>query len=251
MSHQDVTELMALRATVAELFDSLLTLQEDERQRIASELHDSTTQYLVAISLNLMKVERIIPSRDGQKLLGEIGDLLQAALKELRLFTYLLHPAILEESGFCETVQAFSNGISDRTGLYVTCRIDEEADELRFDLCRTFLRITQEALSNVHRHAGASRVTVDLRCTPGDVILCIADDGHGMPSRQAGSGRGKLSLGVGIPGMRIRLDRFDGTLRIRSGARGTVVRARVPRGATPDRKAAATTGNRAKAHIGY
>jgi signal transduction histidine kinase len=224
------------------LSDRLLTLQEDERQRIASELHDSTTQYLVAIGLNLMKMEQLPPRQDDQKLLGEIDHLLTEALKELRLFTYLLHPKVLDGTGFCETIHAFSDGYSDRTGIHVTCRIDEEADELGFDLRRTFLRIAQEALSNVHRHAGASQVTVDLRCTPSEVILYVADDGHGMRSRKAGSRTGKPSLGVGIPGMRIRLHQFGGTLRIRSGARGTILRACVPRGAASDLAASAATG---------
>jgi PAS domain S-box-containing protein len=229
VSHEDVTEVMAARASINELSDRLLTLQEEEHQRIAAELHDSTTQYLVAVGLNLMKVERLLPQHDGQLLLGEIDRLLEEALKELRLFTYLLHPASLDENGFCNTVRAFAGGFTDRTGLQVTCRIDEGADDLRIDLRRALLRIVQEALSNVHRHAAASRVVVDLRQTPDAIILCITDDGQGMQARQAGPTADKVSLGVGIPGMRIRLHQFGGSLRIRSGRRGTVVRARVPR----------------------
>jgi two-component system NarL family sensor kinase len=227
VSHEDVTEVMAARATVSELSDRLLTLQEDEHQRIAAELHDSTTQYLVAVGLNLMKVERLLPQCDGQRLLGEIDRLLEEALKELRLFTYLLHPASLDENGFCATVQAFAEGFSERTGLQVTCRTDESADNLRIDLRRALLRIVQEALSNVHRHAGASRIVVDLRQMPDAIILCVADDGRGMRARTAPYG-GKVSLGVGIPGIRIRLHQFGGSLRIRSGRRGTIIRARVP-----------------------
>lgn len=229
VSHEDVTELMTARASVSELSERLLSLQDDERQRIASELHDSTTQYLVAVGLNLMKVEKLLPQRDGQRLLGEIDHLLEEALKELRLFTYLLHPANLEEGGFREVVQAFADGFSDRTGLEVACRIDEGADDVRIEVRRALFRIIQEALSNVHRHADATRVAVDLRHTPGEVILCVADDGHGMQAKPAAPRGGKPSLGVGIPGMRIRLHQFGGTLRIRTGSTGTVIRARVPR----------------------
>jgi signal transduction histidine kinase len=232
---------MSARAAVNELSDRLLTLQEEEHQRIAAELHDSTTQYLVAVGLNLMKVERLLPQRDGQRLLGEIDHLLEEALKELRLFTYLLHPASLDENGFCDTVQAFADGFSDRTNLQVTCRIDKGADDLRIDLRRDLLRIIQEALSNVHRHAGASKVAVDMRRTSDAIILCIADDGRGMRAR-AGSNSGKASLGVGIPGMRIRLHQFGGSLRIRSGSRGTIVRARVPRRGIIDSGTAASDG---------
>jgi signal transduction histidine kinase len=168
VSHEDVTELMTARASVSELSERLLTLQDEERQRIASELHDSTTQYLVAVGLNLMKVERLLPQQDGQRLLGEIDHLLEEALKELRLFTYLLHPAGLEENGLAETIQAFGEGFSDRTGLTVACRIDD-VDGLPLDLRRALLRIVQEALSNVHRHAGATKVVVGLRHTSGEV----------------------------------------------------------------------------------
>jgi len=242
VSHEDVTEVMAARATANELADRLLTLQEEERQRIAAELHDSTTQYLVAVGLNLMKVERLLPQRDGQRLLGEIDHLLEEALKELRLFTYLLHPASLDENGLCDTVLAFAEGFSNRTGIQVACRIDKDADRLSIDIRRALLRIVQEALSNTHRHAGATVVRVDLRHVSNEIILCIADNGHGMRSRQAGLNARKASLGVGIPGMRIRLHQFGGSLRIRSGSRGTVVRARMPRGeaAEPDLTTAET-----------
>lgn len=229
VSHEDVTELMYTRATVNELSGRLLTLQEEERQRIASELHDSTTQYLVAVGLNLMKVERLLPQQDGQRLLGEIDHLLEEALKELRLFTYLLHPASLDENGFGDTVQAFANGFSNRTGLQVTCRVADGMDDLPIDLQRALLRIVQEALSNVHRHAVASKVSIGLRLTPDEILLCIADDGQGMKVRSTAPRSGKPSLGVGIPGMRIRLYQFGGDLRIRSGHRGTALRGRIPR----------------------
>lgn len=90
-------------------------------------------------------------------------------------------------------------------------------------------RNVQEALSNVHRHAAAFRVIVDLRQTSDAIILCIADDGHGMPFRSAGPNGSKASLGVDIPGMRIRLRQFGGSPRIRSGKSATVIRAYGPR----------------------
>lgn len=241
VSHEDVTEVMTERATVNQLSDRLLTLQEDEHQRIAAELHDSTAQHLVAAGLNLMKVERLLPQRDAQRLLGEIDHLLEEALKELRLFTYLLHPAILDENGFCDTVRAFADGFADRTGLQVTCRIDQRAEDLPVDLRRALLRIIQEALSNAYRHAATSRVAVDLRQTSDRTVLCIADGGRGMKARRVGSDSAKASLGVGIPGMRIRLHQFGGSLRIRSGSRGTVIRACVPRYGTVDPTEAVST----------
>jgi signal transduction histidine kinase len=83
-------------------------------------------------------------------------------------------------------------------------------------------------MSNVHRHAAATSVVVDLRLTPAEVILSVGNNGRGMQARPAGSNGSKPSLGVGIPGMRIRLYQFGGTLRLQTSSRGSLVRARVP-----------------------
>jgi signal transduction histidine kinase len=222
-----MTELVEARQDVREIAERLLTLQEDERQRIAAELHDSTAQHLVAVGLNLLRVEQFLPQRDGQRILDEIDRSLELALKELRIFTYLLHPPGIETDGLVSTAQAFADGFSKRTNLQTTCRIDARADVLPADLKRALFRIIQEGLANVHRHADASEVVVDLRLTSEDVILCVADNGRGMRRPRSEMSAGKPSLGVGIPGMRIRLHQFGGSLRIRSGRQGTIVRARV------------------------
>jgi signal transduction histidine kinase len=151
-------------------------------------------------------------------------------LKELRIFTYLLHPPGLETDGLAATIRAFADGFADRSGLAVATRLADETEQLSPELQRALFRIVQEGLANVHRHAGAKNVTVSLRITPTEVILSIGDDGKGMRGRRSGSGA-RTTLGVGIPGMRIRLSQFGGNLRIRSNRRGTVVRAAAPRDA--------------------
>jgi signal transduction histidine kinase len=122
-------------------------------------------------------------------------------------------------------MRSFAAGFSDRTALPVTVRVAEVTDGLPLELRRTMLRIFQEALTNAHRHAEATRVVVTLRMTSGGTTLCIGDDGRGM-RRPAPAGL--PTLGVGIPGMRIRLHQFGGSLRIRSSRRGTIVRAFIP-----------------------
>ncbi|MBZ6074708.1 PAS domain-containing protein [Microvirga puerhi] len=227
VAHEDVTDLIDAKAAVNMMSEKLLTLQEEERQRIAAELHDSTAQHLVAVGLNLMKVERLLPRNDARPILDEIDRSLDQALKELRVFTYLLHPRELESEGLTGAIRSFASGFSERTALPVVTRLTEEADDLPLDLQRSLLRIVQEGLTNAHRHARAERVVVDLRMTPGAVILCIGDDGHGM--RRPSVSSSPPTLGVGIPGMRIRLHQYGGRLRIRSSRRGTVVRALIPR----------------------
>jgi two-component system, NarL family, sensor kinase len=134
----------------------------------------------------------------------------------------------LEAEGLMGAIRSFAVGFSERTSLTATVRISEEADALPPSLQRSLLRIVQEGLANAHRHAQATRVIVDLRLTPGAVILCIGDDGRGMRRQIPLSD--PPTLGVGIPGMRIRLHQFGGNLRIRSSRRGTIIRASVPRG---------------------
>jgi len=229
VAHEDITEVVVVRAEINALSERLLTVQEEERERIAVELHDSTAQHLVAVSLNLMQVESLRLPRSGRRILAEIDRSLEEALKELRISTYLLHPPRLENDGLVSTVQNFAEGFAKRTDLQTILRFDEAADGLPVDLQRALFRIVQEGLANVHRHAEASQVVLNLRLTSDQVILSVADNGRGMRGRRGEVGARQASLGVGIPGMRIRLGQFGGSLRIRSGGRGTIIRAAAPR----------------------
>ncbi|QRM31280.1 PAS domain-containing protein [Microvirga sp. VF16] len=229
VTHEDITEVVAVKAEITALSGRLLTVQEEERERIAVELHDSTAQHLVAVSLNLMQVENFCLPPSGRRILDEIDRSLEEALKELRIFTYLLHPPRLETDGLVSTVQSFTEGFSKRTNLRTILRFDESADDLPVDLQRALFRIIQEGLTNVHRHAGASEVILNLRLTSDQVILFVADNGRGMRSRRGEPAVRQPTLGVGIPGMRIRLSQFGGSLQIRSGRRGTIIRATAPR----------------------
>src|SRR3712207_2334521 len=148
-------QVTGAKRQVNELSGQLLALQEDERQRIARELHDSTAQHLVAANLGLSGLEaEVRQSPSGRKVLAEVEGLLTAALRELRIFTYLLHPPNLANDGLQATLRDFVEGFAGRTGLVARIRIREEVDDLPSDLQRTVLRVVQEALTNVHRHAG-------------------------------------------------------------------------------------------------
>lgn len=234
MARQVEQPLRALSAQVTgankkvrELSGRLLALQEEERQRIARELHDSTAQHLVAANLGLAGLERtVVATPASRSAFAEIESLLTEALRELRVFTYLLHPPNLETDGLQATLRDFAEGFAGRTGLVARIRIPEEVDELPPELQRAILRVVQEALTNVHRHAGASHVSVAARITSGWLVVRVCDNGRGMtgPVRSDGSTR----LGVGVAGMRARLEQFGGDLKIRTGRSGTRVIAMVP-----------------------
>jgi signal transduction histidine kinase len=217
-------QVTGAKKQVSELSGQLLALQEEERQRIARELHDSTAQHLVAANLGLAGLEgTVVATPASRTAFAEIDRQLSEALRELRIFTYLLHPPNLEKDGLQATLRDFAEGFAGRTGLVARIRIPEEVDELPPELQRAILRVVQEALTNVHRHASASHVSVDARTMSGRLVVRIRDDGYGMAGPD-----GPVRFGVGIAGMRARLEQFGGDLRIRTGRGGTVVVASVP-----------------------
>ena len=204
-------------------------LQDEDRRRIAQELHDSTTQHLVAIGLNLMRMRA--DAAGGTKalnILDEIEGSLAEAAKELRAFTYLLHPPDLQREGLSATLGRYIEGFGTRTGLKMTLRSCGRVDQLSLELQRALLRVVQEALTNVYRHASATRVSVNLRCGGKRLRLLISDDGQGTEATSGHQNGESFRLGVGIPGMIARMRQFGGNLDIRSSPNGTAIRATVP-----------------------
>jgi signal transduction histidine kinase len=221
------TMVARAQGEVAQLSSQLLTLQEEERRRMARELHDSTVQHLVAINMSLSRLDMEM-ARDVSKarlIRQEIAAEVQSALHELRVFTYLLHPPDLASDGLAATLRQFATGFGRRSDLHVTVRIPNAVDQAPPAFQLAILRVVQEALANVHRHARARNVDITARISRGQLFVRIRDDGLGM----GGTGSDDaITLGVGIPGMAARLRQFDGNLKIRTGAWGTSVLACVP-----------------------
>lgn len=169
----------------------------------------------------------------GHKVLDEAEDSAEEAARELRAFTYLLHPPALEHGGLAGTVRAFAAGFARRTGLDTSVHIPERVDSLPFDVQRSLLRVIQEALTNTYRHAAASRIIINLRAGADTLKLRILDDGCGLARGVRKAAEGGALLGVGVTGMRARMLRFGGSLRLLSDARGTLVVATLPLGSKP------------------
>ena len=224
---------MAKRRAAAKLDLRLLSLQEEVQQRIASDLHDSTCQHLIAASLTVMRLRRAMSDNgSAEKLFDDIDASIDQAQREIRAFTYLLHPQNLLTDGLKITVEQFVNGFSARTSLKTSLEIAPEVDKLSYERQRAVLRVVQEALMNVFRHAQATQVKVAMQAMDTHFKLRVADDGRGMPVNQARSGPKAISFGVGIPAMRARLRQLGGTLEIHSssatGGRGTTLCAELP-----------------------
>lgn len=217
----------AAEGQVTQLSDQLLAVQEDERQRIARELHDSTAQHIVAANIGLMHLEtEIQQSPSARKVFAQVENLLERALLELRVFTYLLHPPNLASDGLKLTLHDFIEGFAERTGLSASVGISPAVNAVSPEIQRSILRVVQEALSNVHRHAGAKQVIVGIKLASGRLVIRVRDNGRGM--KVADGSRSRPRLGVGISGMRARLQQFGGDLKIKTGADGTALIAFVP-----------------------
>lgn len=228
---RDLTAYRAVQKEAKELSRRILRIQDEERQRIAQELHDSTAQHLAAINLNFMALRANGHSiEQGATLFADIQGSLVAAMNELRTFTYLLYPQELAHGGLHEALNRYIEGFSERTGLTVTLRATIELDDLAQSLKHSLLRIVQESLANVHRHASASRVTIKLQRRENRVHLLIADDGVGLQYFPATDRSERLVLptGVGIRGMMARARQLGGLLDVRSKSTGTLVHASLP-----------------------
>jgi signal transduction histidine kinase len=223
----DVTERKKLEHEATKLSERLIDLQERERQRIAQELHDSTAQHLVAVDLNLS----CLRPREGLnyeeiKRWDQTEASLQEAIKEIRTFSYLMHPPALQTAGLCATIDEYVAGFGSRSKLDVRVRLNPDIDRLAFELQRSLLRIAQEALANVHHHANASTVGLAIRMVAGCVHLIVRDNGQG----HKGNNRLTFGCGRGVTGMQARAQQHGGTLRLRTGSGGTSVHVAVPAG---------------------
>jgi signal transduction histidine kinase len=219
-----VTHVFVSGSAAEEVEERVLAAQIEERERIATELHDSVGQNLVCLGLGLTRLRRLTqPDSEIAGVVGDMSALLQEAHAEIRTISFLLQPPWLEERGvFSKAVCDLVAGFGRRAGLQATV----EAQEIP-SLCRgrqlTLFRILQEALVNIHRHARADTVTVELVKLGRQVVLTVRDNGRGMLAAEGVA----PNAGVGILGMRARLRKWGGDLRIVTGPEGTTLVAKL------------------------
>ena len=225
----DITDRDRMEEEVRSLSDRLLTLQMDERRRIAQELHDSTGQHLTAAELALARI-RESQAEDRARTISEaLADAklsINEAKKEIRVLSYLLHPPGVSGEGLSEAIRTFAIGFGARAGLGIEVRIQPQGYEVTDEIAVAFFRICQEALANVHRHAHATEVLVVLDITEIAVTLQVTDNGQGFDEARLTSGS---HVGVGIPAMRERMARLGGWIRLYRDGPGTTLLATVPR----------------------
>jgi signal transduction histidine kinase len=214
----DLTEIEELRREKAAFGPALIASQTVERQRIARELHDSTSQLLTAAGLLLCRLRQISRGLKSRTLVDELQALIDEANQEIRVVSYLAVPPALK-TGLPDAVKAIVGGFGRRTGIQTSFEI--VGDVVPTASAETVLyRIAQEALSNVYRHANATRLRVLLSYRRSAVHLIVSDDGVGIPvGVLLDRGRG----GVGLASMRSRLSEVGGRLSIRRLSPGTAL----------------------------
>src|ERR1700733_6838208 len=234
----ELTELVetneALKVTetsLRQLSARLLQLQDEERRRIARDLHDTTGQKIAPLSMSLDRVARLLDTRkpERQEALNEARDIVRMIGEEIRTLSYLLHPPLLDESGLGSAIRWYAEGFQKRSGIRLNVNISSDLGRLSTEVEMALFRVVQESLTNVHRYSGSPDAEIRIHETPNSVKLEIIDHGQGI---QTGAVRTKVegiaSLGVGIPGMRERIRQFGGQLEVDFGRDGTRVTASVP-----------------------
>ena len=213
------------------LSSRLLTLQDEERRRLALDLHDSTAQRLAALAMNLDVVEGARKTLDARsrRALAESRSLAEQCSREVRTFAYLLHPPLLDERGLPAAVRWYAEGFTKRSGIQVTLNL-RDIGRLPGPTETALFRVIQESLTNVHRHASTTTASITLTTTADAVALDLEDQGRGLRDHVPHQNSTRLpeTLGVGIQGMRERIRQLGGTFDVAFTDTGTTVRVRVP-----------------------
>lgn len=228
---QDITDQTRREEELRQLSARLLQLQDEERRRIARDLHDSASQKLLAISLGLIQLGKSadVRSKRGKQVLTDTRKIVRDLSKEIRSLSYLLHPPSLDELGLASAVGEYVKGFSQRSGIDLKFEMSSDIGRLSPESETALFRIVQEALGNIQKHSGSSTGRIRLTKQDGEIVLEITDAGRGMRAEGLhGRQVNPKTLGVGILGMRERMRQLGGRLDISSGSWGTTVSATLP-----------------------
>jgi signal transduction histidine kinase len=226
-------ELHAANHSLGELTGRLLHLQDEERRRIARELHDSVGQTLAALSMNLSAVGTEIDRlAKTATMITDSNALVKDMSADIRTISYLLHPPLLDEAGLCSALRWYIKGFSERSNIAVELEIPRDFGRLPRDLETAIFRVVQESLTNIHRHSGSASAKIYIGHADGHVRVEVKDKGRGIGEQKRAelTSSAMSAPGVGLRGMRERMRQLGGTLEIDSDGegKGTVITAIVP-----------------------
>ena len=211
-----------------ELSWQLMRLRDEERRHVARELHDCAGQSLAVLAIEVDQLLQRASTSPGLAAdIEQIRETVRQLHSDIRTTSYLLHPPLLDESGLQAAISWYAGGITERTALHIDVEISDDLGRLPRDLELVFFRFIQEALTNIHRHASATKASIIMSRSQAHVTAEVRDNGSGMSAerlRQVSSG----GSGLGIRGMRERIRQFQGSMEIQSDSNGTKVSVEIP-----------------------
>ncbi len=234
-------ELDKTNQNLRELSARLMQLQDDERRRIARELHDSVGQMLAALGMNLAAVgtdiERLVKTANK---VNDSAALVQELSREVRTISHLLHPPLLDEAGLASALHWYVEGFAERSKIQVDLEIPADFERLERESETAIFRTVQECLTNIHRHSESPTARIRVVVSDGHVCVEVEDRGRGIPAEKQFEMASTGTPGVGIRGMRERLRQLGGSLDIHSNGKGTLIMARLPLAVTSATPASAS-----------
>src|SRR6266550_1467572 len=234
-------ELDKTNQNLRELSARLMQSQDDERRRIARELHDSVGQMLAALGMNLAAVgtdiERLVKTANT---VNDSAALVQELSREVRTISHLLHPPLLDEAGLASALHWYVEGFAERSKIQVDLEIPADFERLERESETAIFRTVQECLTNIHRHSESPTARIRVVVSDGHVCVEVEDRGRGIPAEKQFEMASTGTPGVGIRGMRERLRQLGGSLDIHSNGKGTLIMARLPLAVTSATPASAS-----------
>ena len=230
--HRKARQLELLNIELRRLSHSLMTAQDEERRRIARELHDGLGQDLTAAKMmlgSLVQPNQLKDTRDG-KTVVEVLTMMDSVIEQVRTLSHLLHPPLLDEMGLLSALRWYTDGFAKRSGVVTLLEAAKDFPRLEPEMEMAIFKIVQESLTNVFRHAEAREATVQLEARDGQACVSIVDNGKGIG---ASDELHPASYGIGVIGIKQRVEEFGGTLILRNTGAGTSVEVRIPLPAPP------------------
>ena len=225
--HRKTHQLEVLNLELRRLSSSLIASQDEERRRIARELHDGLGQDLVAIKMMLDGILQQDHSASRKQVTADVSTLIDRTIQQVRSISHLLHPPLLDEVGLRAALKWYLEGFTKRSGIETDLDVQpSNFPRIASELETAVFRIVQEALTNVFRHSSARKGWVAILKQESQIVVTVRDDGKGISDRVAAFRPD--SIGIGIGGMRQRVKEFGGELQLRNSNPGTIVEVVIP-----------------------
>jgi PAS domain S-box-containing protein len=229
---QDITDQRRVVQDLRRLSREVMRTRDQERRQTARVLHESAGQSLAALKMTLSRLKSAVARNEdkAQDLWRTAIELTEAAVREVRTVSYVMHPPLLDESGLGAALRWYVTGFTDRSGIDVSLELDDHLGRQSQEIETTLFRIVQEALTNVHRYSGSRKAWIHVKRATRKICVEVRDEGRGLKVDSKAVTKAAL-LGVGITGMRERVEQLGGIFEIESApGRGTILRATLPLG---------------------